>query len=107
FGFFSRLSRPPLSPLFPYTTLFRSNSAEGFYNQGNALMQLERYADAVLAYQAALNRRPNWPEAEENLALAQQLAEQQQEQAQNQDRKSTRLNSSHVKISYAVFCLKK
>lgn len=64
------------------------NSAEGFYNQGNALMQLERYADAVLAYQAALNRRPNWPEAEENLALAQQLAEQQQEQAQNQQQQS-------------------
>lgn len=60
------------------------DNAEGFYNQGNSLMQLERYADAVLAYQAALNRRPHWLEAEENLALAKELAEQQQQEQEQQ-----------------------
>src|SRR5256885_11518595 len=67
------IRRPPRSTLFPYTTLFRSNSP------GN---QDARDPDA----------RP-------------QLVQQQV--AGNLDRKSTRLNSSHLVISYAVFCLKK
>lgn len=61
------------------------NSAEGFYNQGNALMQLQRYDEAVNAYNAALKRRPNWPAAQQNRDLANQLLQQQQQnQQQNQ-----------------------
>src|SRR2546430_9850363 len=73
------IRRPPRSPLFPYTTLFRSLSAE-----------LTRPGAAAHATaKAALE------------AFARHVA------AEAGDRKSTRLNSSHSQISYAVFCLKK
>src|SRR2546429_6114175 len=74
------IRRPPRSTLFPYTTLFRSG-----VKQDGRLTQGEDTADngglhlALLALESALTR----------------------------DRKSTRLNSSHGYISYAVFCLKK
>lgn len=58
------------------------DSAEGYYNQGNALMQLQRYDEAQNAYAAALERRPSWPEAEQNKALAEQLSKQQESQQQ-------------------------
>src|SRR2546422_5764524 len=77
FFFFLMIRRPPRSTLFPYTTLFRS--------------QLE---DRRLARGAGtLERRREVPGALDDLAV--------------RDRKSTRLNSSHGYISYAVFCLKK
>src|SRR5690606_41589985 len=82
---FSSLSlrRPPRSPLFPYTTLFRSLSwtYEPLIVVG--IQTKDRRAE--------LTRRPH----------------DARHAAEFQDRKSTRLNSSHVKISYAVFCLKK
>src|SRR5690606_41525657 len=78
--FFFMLRRPPSSTLFPYTTLFRS----GFRRQRHWL------AGGVTAMQT-INR----------------LLPAAQRQITAPDRKSTRLNSSHVKISYAVFCLKK
>lgn len=59
------------------------DSAEGFYNQGNSLMQLQRYDEAKNAYAAALKRRPDWSEAQQNLELAEDLAEQQQQQNQS------------------------
>src|SRR5207253_3818797 len=65
---------PPISTLFPYTTLFRS------------------LARLLLASRRGLQVRRHWS---------------RQRTAQGSDRKSTRLNSSHVAISYAVFCLKK
>src|SRR5438874_9810121 len=76
--------RPPRSTLFPYTTLFRScilnrSAAEYFFPQGNAV------GASVRDYS---QRRLGDP-------------------CEIIDRKSTRLNSSHVEISYAVFCLKK
>src|SRR3712207_8657306 len=95
------IRRPPRSTLFPYTTLFRSRR----YRRG-AVAQDERafyeceagIEDAVFAKEdAALQRRPF------NLALV-FVAENIEPQL---DRKSTRLNSSHANISYAVFCLKK
>ena len=58
------------------------DSAEGYYNQGNALMQLERYDEAANVYQEALQRNPELRQAQDNLALAQQLAEQQKQQQQ-------------------------
>src|SRR5258708_29859353 len=76
--FFLMIRRPPRSTLFPYTTLFRS--LDMVIGQGLAV-QLQR-------------------------GLAQAL-QMQVQPAQPADRKSTRLNSSHQIISYAVFCLKK
>src|SRR5436305_10268085 len=80
--FFLILRRPPRSTLFPYTTLFRS----------------VRLFDACSG-RLLLNV--------ENRLLAEQLLLQRRDSYILQDRKSTRLNSSHVRISYAVFCLKK
>src|SRR5690625_6382498 len=73
---------PPMSTLFPYTTLFRSLLAGGDHGQGPGggdAQGVQRLAHHGLA----------------------------QHRTQRRDRKSTRLNSSHVAISYAVFCLKK
>src|SRR5690625_7730059 len=78
--FFLMIRRPPRSTLFPYTTLFRSLHAAGAPGDGR---RRGRVRPAVL------------------LARAGGLV------ADGGDRKSTRLNSSHVAISYAVFCLKK
>src|SRR3712207_7359918 len=96
------IRRPPRSTLFPYTTLFRSDLAEitGFAAvslQPNAGSQGE-YAGllAIKRYHEARG------EAHRDVCLIPQSAH-----GTNPDRKSTRLNSSHANISYAVFCLKK
>src|SRR5256885_12177293 len=78
------IRRPPRSTLFPYTTLFRSQ----FLERDAALQPV---AGAQLAYGVAQRRG--------RCRL--------REQGAQADRKSTRLNSSHLVISYAVFCLKK
>src|SRR3712207_7853652 len=81
------IRRPPRSTLFPYTTLFRS-IAEGQPLLGEFL--LPPVADHL---------------AEQPVVVADAIAEGRYPEAR--DRKSTRLNSSHANISYAVFCLKK
>src|SRR3712207_8915174 len=90
------IRRPPRSTLFPYTTLFRS---------------LNKYQAAQQTVQSEAG------DIEQIYRLAQPLPEPKREQIQGLavsyvravvgDRKSTRLNSSHANISYAVFCLKK
>src|SRR5207249_11433168 len=88
--FFSLLRRPPPSTLFPYTTLFRSIHARGdlLEDEGaECAVQLDAGHRIGLERPARAD-----PERGERPPL---------------DRKSTRLNSSHVSISYAVFCLKK
>src|SRR2546427_5905417 len=90
------IRRPPRSTLFPYTTLFRSQQggrdlAAGVCRDGGVANGLQRDAQAQ-----ALAGFP----AVEGVAVMGQ-------QGQQGDRKSTRLNSSHSQISYAVFCLKK
>src|SRR3712207_8012573 len=88
------IRRPPRSTLFPYTTLFRSAGGEsriaGQYtqrafvsgsNRGNVFEQLATEPDTAVVSEPFANKHG--------------------------DRKSTRLNSSHANISYAVFCLKK
>src|SRR2546430_7112990 len=85
--FFLMIRRPPRSTLFPYTTLFRSVSV---------------HQAAVLA-----QRAPAELPAVAQPALQAQGASAPAPQAAAVDRKSTRLNSSHSQISYAVFCLKK
>src|SRR2546430_11815217 len=88
------IRRPPRSTLFPYTTLFRSGGDEKFAADHLSLRSTEiRYRGRVRLDRAdtALHDRPS-PSREPQTKL---------------DRKSTRLNSSHSQISYAVFCLKK
>src|SRR5688572_31408414 len=89
------IRRPPTSTLFPYTTLFRSVE-QGRVGPGVALLEL-----LVVAADQRDEGRVDLPLAD--LQLAEVLAFGHVDR----DRKSTRLNSSHSQISYAVFCLKK
>src|SRR3712207_7477091 len=97
--FFLMIRRPPRSTLFPYTTLFRSlvqqalddlgylsEDADGVYGGATS--------EAVLRYKEDRDIRRSPDQAVDNIVG-------------KLDRKSTRLNSSHANISYAVFCLKK
>src|SRR5437868_8568453 len=86
------LRPPPRSTLFPYTTLFRSIFELSTYT---ASVSVAAFAHPILPLLRVAPRSRLIPV----LAL--------QRQHRDQDRKSTRLNSSHVSISYAVFCLKK
>src|SRR3712207_9014643 len=88
------IRRPPRSTLFPYTTLFRS--ARGLDHQAVALLVL--CADAHVDGPLDLDEDAR----ERQASLVHPLA-----LLAGPDRKSTRLNSSHANISYAVFCLKK
>src|SRR3712207_7745337 len=83
------IRRPPRSTLFPYTTLFRSD---------RHAIEHRIHGDPA-----------RWLDAGQDFLLAQGNAELLVglENLRVQDRKSTRLNSSHANISYAVFCLKK
>src|SRR5438034_6433010 len=92
---------PHRSTLFPYTTLFRSNvvalaRAEVALGHDDAVDPLLARAEALITDMRAAAFHPH-------------LAEIRAERARRhgEDRKSTRLNSSHTVISYAVFCLKK
>src|SRR3712207_7429993 len=92
--FFLMIRRPPRSTLFPYTTLFRSYSRQGTVEKiaekirelGRQDVQFAAFPEAVVPYY------PYFSFVQPAFAI---------------DRKSTRLNSSHANISYAVFCLKK
>src|SRR5690606_41924834 len=86
--FFFMIRRPPRSTLFPYTTLFRSHSPAPVLRQ-------QRVAHHRLAERRHDVHELDVPGELPGRSVA------------DGDRKSTRLNSSHVKISYAVFCLKK
>ncbi|HEV7309767.1 VWA domain-containing protein [Ensifer sp.] len=50
-----------------------AETAESYYNQGNALLHLDKVDEAIAAYQQALKRRPDWPDAKKNLSIAQKL----------------------------------
>src|SRR3712207_8913863 len=91
------IRRPPRSTLFPYTTLFRS-SARFDWGDGETRVNLTFDAKGEAKSTVALEhaRLPDAAEAGRMKAFWRE-----------RDRKSTRLNSSHANISYAVFCLKK
>src|SRR5258705_9707606 len=90
------IRRPPRSTLFPYTTLFRS---VGIDERGDALAGRPAAALALLRYRLRAGVIENGGATFEYLL--------QVGPPFSIDRKSTRLNSSHLGISYAVFCLKK
>src|SRR3712207_8057831 len=85
------IRRPPRSTLFPYTTLFRSEARAAGRQAGHAGAPGAR-------------RQPRGPRAHRARA---QAVRADRAAVAGLDRKSTRLNSSHANISYAVFCLKK
>ena len=60
-------------------------TATGDYNRGNALAQLQRYEEAIAAYEQALKKQPQFPEAEKNKALVEQIKQQQDQQKQQQE----------------------
>src|SRR2546430_9927213 len=98
------IRRPPRSTLFPYTTLFRSKS-DGL-DVRKLLSMLMRYAQGERQVWQVV-KVPSM-EAEDHRHLHRDLETLKQERASTTtDRKSTRLNSSHSQISYAVFCLNK
>src|SRR5437868_12182653 len=99
-----RLPPPPTPTLFPYTTLFRSHDVDRFSIDRKRTRLLYERNDAGYTRLVALDARtykpipmPALPDADHVRAPS----------TTPEDRKSTRLNSSHVSISYAVFCLKK
>src|SRR3712207_8062734 len=97
FFFFLMIRRPPRSTLFPYTTLFRSAAGAAHRHAADQAGQPVRQAGAGVQVgldQAGADRVHPDPE-------------RRQLPRRPEDRKSTRLNSSHANISYAVFCLKK
>src|SRR5258707_9799313 len=97
------IRRPPRSTLFPYTTLFRSRSPEAVRY---TIKNFDRsHPDAALFPHAA---GPLTDAAKQEIYLAKRQHDDDLKNAKpTGDRKSTRLNSSHANISYAVFCLKK
>src|SRR5256886_11825046 len=100
------IRRPPRSTLFPYTTLFRSwllRSRRIWSGRGRRRLRLDR-----------LRHHPDGPPARRIADRVERLDRPhvlrlvvRVEEDDRRDRKSTRLNSSHSQISYAVFCLKK
>src|SRR5262245_64971310 len=96
------IGRPPTSTLFPYTTLFRSGRRRRWRRRGRRAEKDGLMADPIdERMRAAAPRAPaRFAEAVERRVAAATAAAAR-------DRKSTRLNSSHLGISYAVFCLKK
>src|SRR3712207_7959091 len=99
------IRRPPRSTLFPYTTLFRSRAAIG--------VDAAIVAGDAKAFQARQHLRResfvdlDYVEIRDTQSGAHQRLLRRRHGTDTQDRKSTRLNSSHANISYAVFCLKK
>src|SRR5256885_8370027 len=81
------IRRPPRSTLFPYTTLFRSYPQQRLGDPSSQTVTLQKCSTIKESYHSVFWESPGCP--------------------RDSDRKSTRLNSSHLVISYAVFCLKK
>src|SRR5256885_12543171 len=89
------IRRPPRSTLFPYTTLFRSDQCEGCGHEEIA-GRVDRGISCFLRESRVMRVAP-----------VVRKADHYSDDTDGEDRKSTRLNSSHLVISYAVFCLKK
>src|SRR5258708_27623151 len=99
------IRRPPRSTLFPYTTLFRSQPVRQSHESGGAL---PHHGPGNLGRQRRQNHSFRLRNGyRRNHQRRREISEGEKSSHQGQDRKSTRLNSSHQIISYAVFYLKK
>src|SRR3712207_7318327 len=87
------IRRPPRSTLFPYTPLFRSRGRD--------------FADVATGAGPPAVQAPEAHDPPPARGLSSREASLRRRRGEGKDRKSTRLNSSHANISYAVFCLKK
>src|SRR3712207_8549331 len=92
------IRRPPRSTLFPYTTLFRSGGRPVGADGRRPPRPPAQHQGPLRSRRRVCARTVRWRHLVEPLAVATET---------DTDRKSTRLNSSHANISYAVFCLKK
>src|SRR2546430_7203058 len=94
------IRRPPRSTLFPYTTLFRSDQPLPWDQRGPCEIALQQRRGSRSGGDFTGRSDHGQPEVGRE-------SDQRREPLEARDRKSTRLNSSHSQISYAVFCLKK
>src|SRR5689334_23723469 len=101
--FFLMIRRPPRSTLFPYTTLFRSDAGDRGAVEDSVLQARLLPLQVRRRSEGARRRR----ETAEESCGSERAPRDAPRVSQPRDRKSTRLNSSHSSISYAVFCLKK
>src|SRR3712207_8723375 len=97
------IRRPPRSTLFPYTTLFRSPTHARFLERLASFSRLILFdkRGTGLSDRVAVDDLPTLEQRMDDVRAVMDAA------GSERDRKSTRLNSSHANISYAVFCLKK
>src|SRR2546430_11850402 len=100
------IRRPPRSTLFPYTTLFRSEEAAERRGKGAEAEHEEDETGAGARAGQDLHPDRHHDEHRPVAERRECLAGDEQARVAVRDRKSTRLNSSHSQISYAVFCLK-
>src|SRR5947209_14404678 len=94
------MRRPPNSTLFPYTTLFRSRTRRTHDRGGLPGVEPEGAGAVLAAREGAAGER-------RDRRVRDDASPRDRRRLRRRDRKSTRLNSSHANISYAVFCLKK
>src|SRR3712207_7550029 len=92
------IRRPPSSTLFPYTTLFRSFLRVPIYVSDTVERALSEPEPSMMQFYRAMANQ---------LIESAKAPGARPDERRREDRKSTRLNSSHANISYAVFCLKK
>src|SRR2546430_3373633 len=97
------IRRPPRSTLFPYTTLFRSRD----FQKVRSIVIMKAQRRLRQASRRPIHRRKVSPHSVQHAIDRLAIDGGGDALAARQDRKSTRLNSSHSQISYAVFCLKK
>src|SRR3712207_7515355 len=96
------IRRPPRSTLFPYTTLFRSAAVPAFDDGNNPIFTLNAFA-----FTGEGDPDPLFASRPDLIVFGDGVIDFLEAIGIGEDRKSTRLNSSHANISYAVFCLKK
>src|SRR5699024_12252454 len=96
------ITRTPRTTIYPYTTLFRSNREEKIEKE----IELNKKIFSTKLLDSALDKAV-FKMKQSISEKSRELSEDEKNEIIFEDRKSTRLNSSHVSISYAVFCLKK
>src|SRR3712207_8207697 len=101
------IRRPPRSTLFPYTTLFRSGEASVPFTIARHGEPLSRSTGLTINGEQVVQIAQQGKPCELRLSSSRESVDAAGGQVTVRDRKSTRLNSSHANISYAVFCLKK